>query len=150
MALLAVTLGMGLAACGDDEDQDEDENSTVNESTAVVQAIFDASPVAGTPGRSNLPLDAEGETVAIEDGQLEPGDLKGRAGEPFVLIVTGDGTAHTLAIEGLVTDTPIAPQGETQVSMSVPEGESGIKTITLDGEEAGTFEVQSVAGGTDS
>ena len=59
--------------------------------------------------------------------------------------MTGDGTEHTLAIEELVDGETIAAEGETVISFTI-EGEPGTLAITLDGNEAGTFERQSASG----
>ena len=148
---LVVLLSLTLAACGGEEEADDGENEfdAGGEPTAV-RSILDASPEAlASPSTVDLPQDAGTATVAIRDGALEPDTIEGQIGQPFILTVEGDGAEHTLAIEGLVDEEPIAAEGETLVQFTV-EGEAGDKAILLDGEEAGTFRAQAAGGLTDS
>src|SRR5215211_6322564 len=94
---LAVVVCTAVVACGN---KDEDK-STENPSTAV-NAVFDASPAAGTPGRGGLPTDADTATVSIKDGKLDPEYIEGDVGMAFVLTINGDGQPHTIEIDGLV------------------------------------------------
>ena len=141
-ALLAVSL----AACGDQEQPEADQPAV--DAAATENAAFDegASPEAlFDPAEVNAPEDIDVIEVAIEDGQLDPNRIEGFIDNQYVLAVTGDGAEHTLEIEGLVTGETIAAEGVTEVEMSI-SGELGDREITLDGEPAGTFEVQNAAG----
>lgn len=138
-----------LASCGrrDEEGGGDTELDARNEATEV-GAIFNASPEAlASPSRVDLPQDADTAEATIKDGKLDPDTIEGQSGLPFILTVTGDGQDHTLAIQGLVAETPIKAQGDTQVPFTV-SGEPGDKEILLDGKEAGTFRVQAPSGGT--
>lgn len=143
-AVLAIGTCLAVVACGD-----EDETlNTENPSTAV-NTVFDASPAAGTPGRGGLPTDADTATVTIRDGKLDPETIGGSAGMAFVLTVNGDGQPHTLEIDGLVTSTNVNAQGETTISFTIENSSVGLKTIRLDGNDAGTFEAETAGGSTD-
>jgi hypothetical protein len=61
------------------------------------------------------------------------------------MIINGDGTEHTLEIEGLVDSQTIAAEGQTQVQFTVAE-QTGEFPILIDGEEAGLFASQSASG----
>jgi hypothetical protein len=100
------------------------------------------SPVAG-----EIPEETTLITATIEDGGLNPDRLAGQIGTAVELVVTGDGEEHTLAIEDLVAATPVAAEGETSVAFTVG-GEPGELDITLDGNQAGTFERQAASGET--
>jgi len=163
---LAIVLGVTLTACGGETEQ-EIENvaedgepvavSTVTEGVTGETVVLasprpnttDAGGVAtpeGTTDLENTVIEAEGVVVSLEDGRLEPDDrLTGTPGDSFVLIVNGDGTEHTLEIEGLVESETIAPEGQTQVQFTVAE-EPGEFPILIDGEEAGVFASQSASG----
>jgi len=54
-----------------------------------------------------------------------------------------------LAIAGVVTETQVSPQGETEVGFVVPEREPGVVPILLGREQASTGEVRPVSGGPD-
>jgi hypothetical protein len=160
MLALSLMLGVALAACGGDEAEEGggdalDTRPEPTERGAILAASPGiaspgASPVGGspvaTPARSGLTQDLESDRVSIQDGELDPDRVVAQVGIPFVLTVEGDGQPHTLAIEGLVTETQIAAQGETQVQLNVPEGSEGDHPILLDGEEAGTLAVEGAGG----
>lgn len=118
-------LVLGLAACGDMPDQG-----------TVVQPTTEAPADSGESTETTHEID-----VKIVDGKLDPAELGDPVGTAVILNVTGDGKEHTLAIEGLVDGETIAAEGQTEVGFTV-EGEPGSLDITLDGESAGTFEVQ--------
>jgi hypothetical protein len=124
-----VLLGLGLAACGEMPD-------TGTEVTP---------PVPLSPQAGEIPDETFAANATIADGQLDPNRFAGQIGTAFELIVAGDGTEHTLAIQELVDDTAIAAEGETTVAFTI-EGEPGELEITLDGQPAGTFERQSASG----
>ncbi len=142
---LALLLGAALVACGGDDDDTSDNMDTRPEPTEM-GAILAASPAIGTPARSGLTQDLESDRAAIRDGNLDPDRFQAQVGLPFVLTIEGDGQPHTLVIQDLVAETQIAAEGETQVQLNVPEGSEGDKPILLDGEEAGTLEVQGAGG----
>lgn len=73
---------------------------------------------AGNPSNPTPELraiDTEGTKVGIRDGKMDPERIEGNVGEPFVITVTGDGTAHTLAIESVVDAQDVASDGHTDV-----------------------------------
>ena len=146
---LTVLASLALVACGGDDGEGgtgaEDNNDTRPEATEV-QPIYNASPAYGTPARSGLAQDAVTETVRIENGEIDPDMLEGQAGLPYLLTVEGDGQPHTLVITDLVAEQQIAPTGQTQVQLNVPENISGDRDILLDGEQAGTFRIQGAGG----
>ena len=130
VALIGVTL---LAACGE-----------MPEPGTEVAPPPPLSPQAG-----EIPEETSQAAATIQDGALEPDRFSGQIGRAFQLVVTGDGSEHTLAIGDLVAATPVAANGETTISFTIG-GEPAEVPITLDGNEVGTFEKQSAAGGTDS
>ncbi len=162
---LAIVLGVTLTACGGEteqaienvaEDGEPVAVSTVTEGVTGETVVLasprpnttDAGGVAtleGTTDQENTVIDAEGTVVSLEDGRLDPDRLTGTPGDSFVLIVNGDGTEHTIEIEGLVEAETIAPEGQTQVQFTVAE-EPGEFPILIDGEEAGVFASQSASG----
>jgi hypothetical protein len=143
---LTALLAASLAACGGEEPSEADQQGVDEATTEVAGFEVDASPGALEDEASfNAPQDINVIEVTIEDGQLNPSDLDGFIDEEYGLVVTGDGTEHTLAIEGLVDDETIAAEGETEIGFSVA-GELTEREITLDGEPAGTFRVQDAAG----
>lgn len=142
--VVAIGTCLAVVACGD---EDETKN-TENPSTAV-NAVFNASPAAGTPGRGGLPSDADTATVSIKDGKLDPDTIEGNVGMAFILTVNGDGQPHTLEIDGLVDSTNVNAQGETEIAFTIAEESVGTKTIRLDGKDAGTFEAMTAGGSTD-
>lgn len=153
VAALAVLL---LAGCGETEQQAaenaaQDGNppdvGTVDEGITGEEIVL-ASPGAGNPSNPTPELraiDTEGTEVAIRDGKLDPERLEGNVGEPFVMTITGDGTAHTLAIDSVVDEQDIAADGQTNVEFTVPE-QSGEFQIIIDGAEAGTFVAEGAGG----
>ena len=130
LLLLTVTL----AACGPTQ-------PGADSGTEVTPPV-PLSPVAG-----EIPEETTLITATIEDGALNPDRLTGQIGTAVELVVTGDGEEHTLAIEDLVADTPIAAEGDTTVAFTVG-GDPGELDITLDGDPAGTFERQDAGGAT--
>ena len=150
MLVLALLVGITLAACGEeDADSEVTDNQSTRPEPTEMGAILSASPAAGTPGRGGLAQDLESARVTIQDGKLDPDRVEAQVGFPFVLTVVGDGQPHTLVIQDFVAETQIAPQGETQIQLSVPEGAEGEKDILLDGQDAGTFAAQGAGGITD-
>lgn len=145
--VVALVVGLSLAACGEEEESEDPGNTGGNVASPVNRALSAASPQPGSVARGNLPQDGGTETVAIKDGKLDPDNVESQAGQPFVLIVQGDGTPHTLEIEGIVTGQEIPANQTTEVSFAVPDQDTGTTRILLDGQEAGTFSVQNVAGG---
>jgi hypothetical protein len=125
-------LALVLAACGELPD-------TGTEVTPPVPL----SPIAG-----EIPEETFAATATIEGGRLQPDRFGGVVGTAFQLVITGDGTEHTLVIQELVAETPIAAEGETTISFTIV-GDPGELEITLDGEPAGIFERQSPGGATD-
>ncbi len=121
--------GLGLAACGE----------TVDTGTPITP------PVPQSPTAGEIPDETNRATATIVDGKLDPETYGGQTGTAFELVITGDGTEHTLAIEELVDDMTIAAEGETAVAFTV-EGEPAELEITLDGNPAGTFERQGASG----
>lgn len=140
-------VGVALVACGgEDEGSISDNNLDTRPEATERGVIAGASPAIGTPARGRLPQDLNSDRVAIEDGDLDPDRFEAQVEIPYVLTVEGDGEAHTLAIEDLVTETEIAAEGETQVQVNIPPGSEGDKAILLDGEEAGTLAVLGAGG----
>ncbi len=145
--VLALVVGLSLAACGGEEEHEDPGNTGGNVASPVNRALSVASPQPGSVARGNLPQDGATETVAIKDGKLDPDNVESQAGLPFVLIVEGDSSAHTLEIEGIVNSQQIPANQTTEVSFVVPDMETGTARILVDGKEAGTFRVQNVGGG---
>lgn len=130
--MTAALFAVGLVACGE----------TIDTGTPVTPPA-ESSPVAGeNPDATNQA------TAKIVAGKLDPNDFGGPIGSAFELVVTGDGSEHTLAIQELVESAKIAATGETTVAFTI-EGEPGTLEITLDGKAAGTFERQDAAGSDD-
>ena len=131
--LLTVGLfALGLVACGE----------TIDTGTPVTP------PVPLSPQAGEVPEEINSATATIVDGKLDPGSFGGQIGTAFELVVTGDGTEHTLAIDELVDGSTIAADGATTVAFTI-EGEPGTLNITLDGNPAGTFERQAASGADD-
>ena len=120
---------LGLAACGD----------TPDSGTQITP------PVPLSPTAGEIPEETFQATATITDEGLDPDQFAGQVGTAFQLVIAGDGTEHTLVIEELVAETPIAPEGETTIDFTVV-GDPGPLDILLDGERAGTFERQSASG----
>ena len=127
-----VLVALGLAACGE----------SVEPGTEITPPV-PFSPIAG-----EIPEDTFQATATITDEGLEPDRFTGQVGTAFQLVIEGDGTEHTLEIEELVAETPIAAEGPTTIDFTVV-GDPGELDILLDGEVAGTFERQSASGATD-
>jgi len=102
-------------------------------------------PAPLTPEAGEVPEETNRATATIVEGELDPETFAGQIETAFELAITGDGTEHTLAIQELVDDMTIAPEGETVVAFTI-EGEPGSLEITLDGETVGTFERQAASG----
>ncbi len=153
VAALAGFLLVGCGATGEQgaENAAQDGNppdvSTADEGVTGEEVVL-ASPGAGNPSNPTPELraiDTEGTEVAIKDGKLDPERIEANVGEPFVLTVTGDGTAHKISIDGVVNEEDIAADGQTNIEFTAPE-ESGEFAITIDGAEAGTFAAQEAGG----
>ncbi len=162
---LTVVLGSMLTACGGETEQAV-ENAAEDGGSAPVSTVTEgvtgetlvlaspnpdtqdvgrvATPAEGPP-MENTAIEAEGTIVSLRDGRLEPDRLEGTPGESFVMTINGDGTEHTLQIEGLVDSQTIAAEGPTQVQFTVAE-QPGEFPILIDGEEAGIFASQSASG----
>ena len=129
---VVVLVALGLTACGE----------------SIEPATEITPPVPFTPTAGEIPEDTFQATATITDEGLEPDRFAGQVGTAFRLIVEGDGTEHTLVIEELVAETPIAAEGQTAIDFTVV-GDPGVLDILLDGEVAGTFERQSASGATE-
>jgi hypothetical protein len=127
--LAIAAIGFSLAACGDQ----------VDTGTQVTP------PPPLSPEAGEVPEQTNRATATIVDGKLDPEAYGGQIGTAFELAVTGDGTEHELVIEELVDGEMIAAEGTTTVAFTI-EGEPGTLEITLDGNQAGTFERQSASG----
>ncbi|MBW3631915.1 MAG: hypothetical protein KY456_02685 [Chloroflexi bacterium] len=127
-----VLVALGLTACGE----------------SIEPATQITPPVPFTPTAGEIPEDTFQATATITDEGLEPDRFAGQVGTAFRLIVEGDGAEHTLVIEELVAETPIAAEGQTIIDFTVV-GDPGLLDILLDGEVAGTFERQSASGATE-
>jgi hypothetical protein len=132
IALFAI----GLAACGETA-------SPVDSGTQITP------PVPFSPTAGEIPEETFQATATISDGGLDPDQFSAVSGTAFQLVITGDGTEHTLEIEELVAKTPIAPDGETAIDFTVT-GEPGTLDILLDGKAVATFERQAASGAVDS
>ncbi|MDQ3412882.1 MAG: hypothetical protein M3509_12280 [Chloroflexota bacterium] len=146
---LGALIAVSLAACGGEDQSEADQQSVDEAATETTAFEVDASPGALEDEASfNAPQDINVIELTIEDGRLNPSEIEAFVDEEYGLVISGDGTEHTLAIEGLVTDQTIAADGETEVALSVA-GDLTEREITLDGEPAGTISVQNAAGITD-
>jgi hypothetical protein len=147
---LAGLISVTLAACGEEEATEPTIPAGVEEvSTEVSEMGVGLSPEAREdPAGADVPQDIETIAVTIEDGKFNPDRISGFVDSEYVLLVTGDGTEHTLEIPNIVAGETIAADGVTEVAMSISAEPSDIE-ITLDGEPAGTFEVQDPAGFSD-
>jgi hypothetical protein len=153
---VAALAGLLLVGCGQTpqqaaENAADDGNppdvGTVDEGVTGEELVL-ASPGAGNPTNPTPELraiDTEGTEVALKDGKLDPERIEANVGDPFVITVTGDGTAHTFEIEGVVAETEIAADGQTNVEFTAPE-ESADYPITIDGKQAGIFAAQGAGG----
>ena len=124
-------LVLGLVACG-----------VTPESTTEVTPPVPLSPVAG-----EIPEERAQASASITEDGIDPDRFAGQIGTGFTLTLTGDGEEHTLVIQDLVAETPIAADGETAVTFTVA-GDPGVSDITLDGDVVGAFERQSAGGST--
>ena len=106
-------------------------------------------PVPLSPTAGEIPEETFQATAVITDEGLDPDRFAGRIGDAFELVIESDGTEHTLVIEEMVADTPIAAEGSTTVAFTIA-GEPGMSDILLDGEVAGQFERQIAGGLTDT
>src|SRR5215210_4016862 len=124
IALIAV----GLVACG--------------ETAAPVDPGEEITPpVPLSPTAGEIPEETFQATATITEEGLDPDQFSAVSGTAFQLVVTGDGTEHTLEIEELVAETPIAAEGETAIDFTVT-GEPATLDILLDGNTVGTFQRQ--------
>ena len=98
-------------------------------------------PVPLSPAAGEIPEDTFQAKAAITEDGLDPDRFAGQIGTAFELVLEGDGTEHTLLIQEMVAETPIAAEGSTTVAFTI-EGEPGISDIQLDGEVVGQFERQ--------
>jgi hypothetical protein len=145
---LAGLIAVTLAACGGEEQSGE---PTVpagvdQASTEVTQIDEGLSPEAlEDPAGADVPQDVETIAVTIEDGKFNPDRISGFVDSEYVLEVTGDGTEYTLEIPNIVAGKTISADGVTEVDMSISAEPADLE-ITLNGEPAGTFEVQDPSG----
>lgn len=148
MATLATLVAGSLAACGGTEPEDDDTipPAVQQASTETAEFAEGASPEAlDDEADVNAPQNIETITLTIEDGQFSPDRVEAFVDSEYVLEITGDGTEHTLEIPNLITGETIAADGQTEIALSI-SAEPGELEMTLDGEPAGTFEVQDAAG----
>lgn len=135
VAVVGVASVLLLAACGD---MPKEEGVSETVATAVVEVMASPEGVEA--------IIAEGTTtVTIKDGKIDPPTVEALIGKPFTLVVTGDGTAHKLAIDTFTDEMDIAATGDTPISFDV-DGSGGEYTITLDGKPAGTFTAREAGG----
>lgn len=147
-AALVTLIAGSLAACGGAEpDQGETIPPAVQQaSTETAEFAEGASPEAlDDEADVNAPQNIETITLAIDEGRFNPDRVEAFVDSEYVLQITGDGTEHTLAIPNLITGETIAAEGQTEIAVSI-SAEPGEYEMTLDGEPAGTFEVQDAAG----
>jgi hypothetical protein len=131
-----VLIALGLVACGETA-------APVDPGTQITP------PVPFSPTAGEIPEETFQATATITDEGLDPNQFAAVSGTAFQLVITGDGAEHTLVIEELVAETPIAPEGETTIDFTVV-GDPGTLDILLDGTSVGTFERQAASGATDS
>lgn len=147
-AALVTLMAGSLAACGGTETDGDEVIPPAVQQASTETAEFDegASPDAlDDEADVNAPQNIETITLTIEDGQFNPDRVEAFVDSEYVLQITGDGTEHTLAIPNLITDETIAADGQTEIAVSI-SAEPGELEMTLDGQPAGTFEVQDAAG----
>lgn len=144
-----ITLIAGsLAACGGTEQEQGETIPPPVIQSATESAVFEqgASPEAvDNEADVNAPQNIETIVLTIEDGRFNPDRVEGLTDSEYVLQITGDGTEHTLAIPDLIAEETIAADGQTEIELSI-SAEPGEREMTLDGQPAGTFEVQNAAG----
>lgn len=148
---LAGLIAVTLTACGEEAQPAEPTvPAGVQEASTEAAEIEDGlSPAAlEDPSEDDLPQDVETIAVTIADGKFDPDRISGFVDSAYELQVTGDGTERTLAIPGLIDGETIAADGVTEIGFTISAEPSDIE-ITLDGEPAGTFEVQDAAGASD-
>jgi plastocyanin len=112
VALIAVAVALGIAACGGDDDDD---------TTAATTGTTGATGTAGPAG----------ETVDLTatDFEFSPADPTVKAGE-VTFDLTNDGAApHNITVEG--------PSGKESIPTDLQSGEEGELTVDLD--ESGTY-----------
>src|SRR5215218_3746005 len=129
-------LALGLVACGESA-------SSVDPGTAITP------PVPLSPTAGEIPEETFQATATITDEGLDPDQFSAVSGTAFQLVIKGNGAEHTLEIEELVAQTPIAAEGDTAIDFTVT-GDPSTLDILLDGKAVGTFERQSAGGATDS
>ena len=102
-------------------------------------------PVPLSPTAGEIPEETFQATAAITEDGLDPDQFAGQIGTAFELVVEGDGTEHTLLIEEMVAETPIAAEGSTTVAFTI-EGEPGdLRHPPRRRGRSGQFERQSAA-----
>ena len=131
-----VLIALGLVTCGETA-------APIDPGTEITP------PVPFSPTAGEIPEETFQATATITAEGLEPDRFAGVIGTAFQLVIEGDGAEHTLVIEELVAETPIAPEGETTIDFTVV-GDPGMLDILLDGDTVGTFERQAAGGATDS
>lgn len=153
---VAALAGLLLVGCGETQQQAAENAAqdgepldvgTADEGQTGAELVL-ASPGAGNPSNPTPELRAiatEGTEVALKDGKLDPQRIEANVGEPFVMTIAGDGTAHKLSIEGVVDEQDIAAEGPTNIEFTVPE-QSADYQITIDGKDAGIFAAQGAGG----
>jgi hypothetical protein len=129
-------IALGLVACGETA-------APVDPGTQITP------PVPFSPTAGEIPEETFQATATITDEGLDPDQFSAVSGTAFQLVITGDGAEHTLEIEELVAETPIAAEGETAIDFTVT-GEPGTLDILLDGKAVATFERQAASGAVDS
>jgi hypothetical protein len=147
--------GLVLAGCGPTQDagvgSSDPPVSTVDPGVTGPELVLASPDAAAVPGDAGVEtpevsaIQAEGVEVSIRDGKLDPFSIEAQPGAPVVLIVNGDGTEHTFAIENLVDETTIAAEGQSRVEFSNSE-EPGTFEIMIDGEPGGEFKAMDAAG----
>ena len=125
-------IALGLVACGETA-------APVDPGTQITP------PVPFSPTAGEIPEETFQATATITDEGLDPDQFAAVSGTAFQLVITGDGTEHTLEIQELVAPTTIAPEGQTTIDFTVV-GDPGELDILLDGKSVGTFERQSASG----
>src|SRR5215217_4394120 len=115
IALIAI----GLVACG--------------ETAAPVDPGEEITPpVPLSPTAGEIPEETFQATATITDEGLDPDQFSAVSGTAFQLVIKGNGAEHTLEIEELVAQTPIAAEGDTAIDFTVT-GDPSTLDILLDG-----------------
>src|SRR5215213_11035234 len=127
---------LGLVACGETA-------APVDPGTQITP------PVPFSPTAGEIPEETFQATATITDEGLDPDQFSAVSGTAFQLVIKGNGAEHTLEIEELVAQTPIAAEGDTAIDFTVT-GDPSTLDILLDGKAVGTFERQAASGAVDS